>query len=427
MTPRASFQSEQAPIHGGDAPEVGDSFVVSERLLLPALAALVVRQASMSVLGPPSQRRMVTGVSQVHNETRLLGLRAEDRRAMALVSRACMTVGLPDHGAEIHGLLARCTEPLGTWLDIPSVHAVGLAYTRLVEPEDLVPTAEAQELARAYPGKAAAVEEVLFERLNELLDRQPEDSAHHDYSALREFVVRHPLCTAKQMWDLRVAPQLIKWLAELYEEVPESWEIEGVVPLCDYCGGAMRRGLVGLSCRSAACKAAHEAPELRPGVAYRAQELLRVTGSIRQYWVEPGLSEIILYDAMRAMGLDAALYPRRDEVDIATHDIGIDLKAFSSPEMLGTKFRRAIGGLVHYRVRWVVIPDALVRDVPGYLQRLKNSMGRADVDCMSVTMAIERVSRLARSKDAEHAKEVKDDRPQGSSSAPGSSEGAPRA
>ena len=85
------------------------------------------------------------------------------------------------------------------------------------------------------------------------------------------------------------------------------------------------------------------------------------------------------------------MYPFRDRVDISVGDIGIDLKTYASPETLGLKFKKGIGGLAYYDERWVVVPDWQVASVPSYLDRLRKAMGRPDVRCLSVSEAIKRV------------------------------------
>jgi hypothetical protein len=105
--------------------------------------------------------------------------------------------------------------------------------------------------------------------------------------------------------------------------------------------------------------------------------------------VEPGIDEIIQYDALVGLGLPAILYPNRDRVDIGVGKTGIDLKTYASPEILGAKFKRSLGGLAHYATKWVVVPDWQVVTTPSYLDRLRTAMERSDVRCLSVSKAIE--------------------------------------
>ena len=83
-------------------------------LVAPALAALVVRTAAQ--LHNEGMGVVVSGVTR-RPGTRV-GLSAEDRRTIALVSRARLTLGLPDTTAEIHNLLVLCTQPFGDWLPL---------------------------------------------------------------------------------------------------------------------------------------------------------------------------------------------------------------------------------------------------------------------------------------------------------------------
>lgn len=351
-------------------------------LLVPSLAALVVRLARMSLI----EDRMVAGVNRLHGSP--VGLEPEDRKAMALVSRACLTHGLPDRAGEIHDLLALCTRPLGEWLPIPEVMAAGLAGTALIHADEGIPTAEAEELAVGFAGVTASLEEQLFAKLVELLSRCSEAAGHGYYTALREFVVRHPVCTPDDLHQMSGVLSSHLWILlrqQFYEPVPSGWATADGVPICAHCGNAMRQGVAGLVCRTSACAAAAPATvsDFRP-----AGSLLRASRGIRQYWIEPGIDEIRLYDALKAQGVTAELYPFRDRVDIAVGDIGIDLKTYSSPETLGLRFQRGIGGLAYYGTRLVVVPDWQVAVTTSYLDRLKTVMRRDDVRCLSVSGAL---------------------------------------
>lgn len=354
-------------------------------LLIPSLAALVVRQAHLSLI----EGRMVAGVSRNHGIP--VGLSREDRRAMGLVSRACLTNGLPDRAAEIHELLACCTQPLGSWLNVPEVIEGGLGTTSLIHAEEGIPTAEAEELASGFSGMTAGLEEQLFAKFMEVIGRFPEETGNGYYTQIREFVVRHAVCSAEDIKKIGNDLPSILWMVlqqQFYEPVPMSWSLGDGVPICDHCGNAMKRGKAGLVCRTAACQALSSASTSK---SIPASGLLRVSRGIRQYWVEPGIDEIRLYDALVAKGIAAVLYPFRDRVDISVGDIGIDLKTYASPETLGLKFKKGIGGLAYYDERWVVVPDWQVASVPSYLDRLRKAMGRPDVRCLSVSEAFKRV------------------------------------
>ncbi|WP_133667907.1 hypothetical protein [Paraburkholderia sp. BL10I2N1] len=333
---------------------------------------------------------MVSGTSRTHGSP--VGLGPDDRRAMGAISRACLIQGLPDHGAEIHDLLALCTRPLGEWLTLPEVVHAGLNHTVLIHADDGIPTAEAEELAAGFTGMTAAIEEQLFARFMDVLSRHPEGQANAYYTKVRDFVVRNPVCNLDdfKLGLTEEVPARV-WLIiqrEFYEAVPTGWCVDGTVPICDHCGNAMKKGRAGLVCRTAACVATYPARSSR---SVAASSVMRVARGIRQYWVEPGIDELRLYDALRASGTPAELYPFRDRVDIAVGDTGIDLKTYVSPETLGQKFKRSIGGLAYYAQRLLVIPDWHVASVPSYLYRLTRTMGRDDVTCLTVSEALARL------------------------------------
>ena len=351
-------------------------------LLVPALSAFVMRQARISLI----EGRMIAGSARSANVP--VGLSSEDRKAMAMVSRACLLHGLPDRGSEVHHLLHCCTLPLGEWLAVPEVVVRGLAFTRLIDEEDGVPTAEAEELAIDFGSITASLEEQLFIKFMDVLGRFPDAMANKYYTVVREMVVRHPVGNANMITHLAEELPYQAWVLlqqQFYEPVPEAWQINGAVKLCGACGNAMKQGRAGLVCRTAACCAIMPAT---PGDDAKFSDLIRATRGVRQYWIEPGLDEIRLFDALIVMGLPATLYPFRDRVDIAVGDIGIDLKAYTSPEILGKKFNRSIGGLSYYAKKWVVVPDRLTISAPTYIARLKLAAGRDDLYFLTVSAAI---------------------------------------
>ncbi|MCG7967076.1 MAG: hypothetical protein JAY63_10790 [Candidatus Thiodiazotropha taylori] len=354
----------------------------SDSLLIPALSALVLRQAKRSLI----EHRIITGVSQKQNMP--IGLQPEDRKAMALVSRACLANGLPDHGAEIHHLLSLCSKPLGNWLSVPEVMEQGLESVCLIYKEEGLPTEEAEDLAGSFSTLTANLEEQLFSNLHDALAKQPKTLAEEYYTLIRDFVVRNPMTTEAVLHEKGKEMPAIIWkiLNQLYESVPESWAIDGKVPVCGHCGNAMKQGKASLVCRLEACSATHPSKKIRR--AAEPGELIRAKRGVRKYWIEPGLDEILLYDNLLAMGIEAQLYPHQDRVDVAVGDIGIDLKAYASPETLGNKFKKSLGGLHYYPEKWVVIPNRFIKVTPSYLERLVFAMERPNVVCLTVSDAI---------------------------------------
>lgn len=356
-------------------------------LLVSALAALVVSQAKISLL----DRQIISGMDWRPGARS--GLSVEDRKIMALVSRFSLQAGLPDGGGEIHELLNNCTKPLELWLKIPALLDAGYGSTVLIDPDYGVPTPEAQEMASTFSTVAAHLEERLFAALKEALGKYPTSSANAYYTAIREFIVRNPVVDNETLFHAsRLMPGAL-WMAvqnDYYEPVPYALASEGTITLCSRCRSMMKlvsTRSAAMRCQSRACHISFPAATGRQLVI---QDARRVKRSIHQYWVEPGIDEIRLYDALVGAGIPAELYPFQDRVDIALGDIGMDLKTYVSPEILGAKFRKGIGGLNHYGTKWLIIPDWLIASSPSYLSRLTDSMGdnAKRVRCLALSEAL---------------------------------------
>jgi hypothetical protein len=355
-----------------------------EELAIPALAALVCRQARRTLF----EDRIVAGVDMKPGTP--IGLGHEDRKAMALVSRICISRGMRDIGSEIHELLFHCTLPLGAWLPHLLVERRGLSDTVLINEEDGAPTIEAAELAAGFSSVTAGLEELLFSNFRELLEKHPRRESYGYYTAVREFVVRHPVTTSQQIRQFANNLPSTLWMLlqqSFYEPIPFGWSQHDRVTLCGHCGNAMRPASNYLRCRTSACAAASSAMPL-PEID--SVGLLRLRRGIHQYWVEPGVDEIRLYDKLRSLNIAAQLYPFMDRVDIAVGDIGIDLKSYASPELLGERIRRDIGGLRHYANKWLVVPDWLIARTAAYLDRLRHAIegNAARIRCLSATAAL---------------------------------------
>jgi hypothetical protein len=360
-----------------------------ESILVPALAALVVRQARLAVI----EGRPVSGINRYAGDQ--IGLTREDRHAMALISRAQLRHGQRDIGAEIHELLFACTKPLGDWLPLASIHADRLSQVVLLDPEEGVPTREADELAQRFVSTTASIEEQLFSRFRELLAKGSRIAAAAAYTRVREFVVRHPIATRDELAALTAdLPSTVSVLLnqEFYEPVPEGWGTFDQLSICANCRNAIQRTEAGPVCRTRACA---ESLPVHSDKNYSLPESLRLTRGLRQYWQEPGFDEVRVFDELLAAGFKPVLYPQLDTVDIEVGEVGIDLKAYISPELLAGRLDRSIGGLINYSHKWLVIPDRLIRRVPAYLERLRNAMRVARIRVLPAGAVVEEFSHHA--------------------------------
>lgn len=369
-------------------------------VVAPALAALVVRTAAQ--LHNEGMGVVVSGVDRRAGSR--VGLSAEDRRTMALVTRARLSLGLSDTTSEIHNLLALCTQPLGEWLALPEVLAEGLGPVRLIDPEQLMPTLEAEGLAEDVAGLASLVEEQLFGDFREALAKLTPAQADEVYTAVRGFVVRHSVVNQKELEAfLEDLPSGVANRVRMGFYEPLSARLDGSegVALCSRCGNLTKAhagGAGGWLCTTAACQQHGAAPmkAAQPGI-----EHFRLARGLRQYWLEPGIDEVLLLDALQVAGLSPRLYPHRDRVDIdlgADSGVGLDLKAYASPELLGRRLKKRPGGLAFYTQRWLVVPDWLANATPGYMDRLKGALGAgSSIQAMTVGQALKRALSLQES------------------------------
>lgn len=359
-------------------------------LVAPALAALVVRSAAH--LHNEAMGVVISGIDRRPGSR--LGLTEEDRRTMALVSRARLSLGLPDTTSEIHNLLALCRIPLGDWLPLPEVLEQGLAPVRLINTDQLMPTVEAESLAEDVAGLSSLVEEQLFSDFREALAKLSSAQADCVYTAVRSFVVRHPVVRMKELeLLLEDMPSAVANRVRMgfYEPLAARLDGSDGAALCTRCGNLAKERAGGWLCATAACVQHGPTTPRFEGATFG--EHFRLNRGLRQYWLEPGIDEVLLHDALAASGLAPRLYPHRDRVDIdlgAQSAVGIDLKAYTSPELLGRRLKSRPGGLAHYAKRWLVVPDWLATRTPGYLERLRGALGSSPITVMTSTQALER-------------------------------------
>lgn len=326
------------------------------------LAALVMRQTQRAY----ARDGMVTGTSL---QMREIGLDTDDRYAMALVSRHRLAAGESDVGAEIHELLAHCTRPLGEWLPQGAVPA-DLRGVRLIDPIEREPTREACELAEPFGGAIDLIEKQAFAALREALGDFPHESACKHYRIAREFVGRHPLAREQDLDGLvgelpsRVRARVQEW----YAPWPEGRGRE--VLACAHCAGPMTTRAGSPVCETVPCAAVHPATI---GSRLPAAEVLLLRWPIRRYWFEPAVDELRLRDGLAEAGVPVRMYPDLDRVDLDLGPgsaVGIDVKAYRSPELLGSRISRKPGGLLNYEQPVLVIPDWVVRQTADYVPRL---------------------------------------------------------
>ena len=216
----------------------------------------------------------------------------------------------------------------------------------------------------------------------ELVQRLRQERRLKAYSRLREKIVRSPVYERRAISDFLEAEGL-----DLVDDAIRRWSQpiplgalarDGSFKICANCGGLLyphrdRRGYPDGRCRISACL--EEVPSSRSRETVADPTGWRVfADDILAYWVGPGLAEIRLYDELRAAGLDVEIYPRDDAADVGKGvDLGIDVKSYSCPRLLGEVLSQRIGGLGIFSRRFVAIPDGMVDRRPRYLEDLREA------------------------------------------------------
>lgn len=350
---------------------------------LCAMAVRIRRDPRSSLVGSPQRTRGGPGLME------------DEMRIMAAISRRQLRAGQSDLACELFNLQASCTRPLADWF--PGINQIdeGLADLVVIDSQTGLATQEAIELAAGFGGLDAEHQQGAFETIRAELDKRPKTIADLEYTKLREFVVRHPVCDRaaiqKTLSDMAMPAALSAVVyRDIYETAPLAWSRGDSVAVCGYCGNALLldRGRTR-RCRTQSC---HYARPLKMGTPVAGGDLMCVSAPFHLYWIEPGVDEIRLYDALMANGHRPSLYPYRDRVDISLGEIGIDLKDYSSPVLLGRKLRQSIGGLAQYREKWLVIPDRRCRGGDDYRSRLIEELGTTArrLTVLSVSESIER-------------------------------------
>ena len=120
------------------------------------------------------------------------------------------------------------------------------------------------------------------------------------------------------------------------------------------------------------------------------------TNAVLAYWVGPGLDEIRIHDALAAAGRKVTLYPLADAADIGLDGlaVGVDVKTYASPIVLGARLTRTIGRLGLFARRILAVPDDKLLINRDYLPQLRAAYaGPVSIEFMTVSEAIRDLSR----------------------------------
>lgn len=320
------------------------------------------------------------------------------RRGLSLLSGLCLAAGIEDLGASVHIAMDRACEPFSTWGIAPFDVPFRYADVALIDRDLGIPTADCRELAALGGSQIIAQEDLHHSALRAAIQAFSVGQRDSAYTAIREFLVRHPAVAFADRERFVVDGGLVaaaRMVASLYRPIPAGALFGGQARLCGYCAALLWPDRDTASfpdgrCRIRQCGLAH-LESARGAEILNPVEWQLATGAAMAYWVGPGLDEIRIYDALRAAGRAAVLYPLSDAADVGVDgaDVGIDVKAYASPVVLGTKLSQSIGRLAAFRRRILAVPDDKLRLNPRYLQQLRDVYrGEHRLDFMTASQTI---------------------------------------
>lgn len=300
------------------------------------------------------------------------------RRALARLSRLCIEGGVEDIGSTIHLVMGRASGPLSGWQVPAFAPPFRFADVELVNSEFGVPTDDCRELARLGGSEIDAAEDLHHEQLRAAVQSYPAAKRHHAYTSIREYVVRNPATPLDHLHRFITQGQhahAARAIASLYRTIPQNAIAGGLARTCGRCGSllwpdrdpAYPHG----RCRVRRC--AIEGDTI-PGTIIDDPVTWRLaTSAVLAFWVGPGFDETRLYDALREAGRQPILYPQSDAADVSLDalTIGIDVKTYSSPLLLGSRLSQSIGRLALFERRIVAVPAYKLRLNARYLEDLR--------------------------------------------------------
>jgi hypothetical protein len=303
-------------------------------------------------------------------------------QGMQMLSRLCLVGEAIDIADSVHSLSDTIRRlPVGEW-GIPAfAPPFRFAEVRLLTREPVAPTEECRALAsKGQPEDA--YEDIHHRQLREIVQRVRSEKQLQIYSLLRERIVRNPVYERRELSDFLESNGVA-----IADDVMRRWSLpiplgamghDGSFNLCSNCGGLLyphrdRTAFPFGRCRIGPCL--EEVPSSISGQSIPDDTGWRVfTDDILAYWVGPGLAEVKLHDELRTAGVNVQLYPRDDAADVGRSDeLGIDVKSYSCPRLLGELLTERLGGLATFDERYVAVPDGMVNRRPRYMEDLREA------------------------------------------------------
>lgn len=310
---------------------------------------------------------------------------ATARRALARLSRLCVEGGVDDIGSSIHLVMERAARPFSEW-GVPSF-AIPFRYAdvELANSEFGVPTDDCRELARLSGSELEAAEDLHHEQLRSAVQSYAAAKRHQAYTSIREFAIRNPATPLNELnrfITMGEHAHAARAVASLYRAIPQSALTGGKARRCGRCGSVLwpvrHPGYPDGRCRIRRCSI--EGDPIPGDVIDEPATWRLATAAVLAFWVGPGIDEVRLYDALRDAGRAPTLYPQADAADVGLKglEIGIDVKSYASPLLLGSRLTKSIGRLALFDRRIIAVPDYKLILNRAYLDDLRDAYRGAE-------------------------------------------------
>lgn len=295
------------------------------------------------------------------------------QHALDRTAVACLLAG-ERPPASLAELVARCRDiPLEDWpLQLPEGTAG--PGDLLLDPVSGRPTDLCHEWAET--GADPAVRHRDRQIVHAALMLCREHGEEGSYSAFRGLLVRRPVLTAADMFEV-LGDMLLEPVHELirliYQEVPRSYRRDGAYVQCGRCLTLLTPlGAADWWCERDRCRRAGPPPVGRYLHEAEVGTVLQLERALRQFVTGPGRAEADLERELRSLGLTVEMWPGYDAYDLLVvfpdgRRWAIDVKDWASPYFLG-KAAAPVRRNPPYDDAFWVVPRHRVDARPDYQQ-----------------------------------------------------------
>lgn len=323
------------------------------------------------------------------------------RRVFDLGAARNLDAGFAAWPTDLHGLMARAQQPLFRWAPDMSWDLGGEYFATLLLENGEVST-DCRALALPGGDPEGEIEENLGYEMLIGLCRDRVDGEDL-YRSWRRTVIENvvmPSWSSTILMDplLATLERSDEIVEAFYDRVPDSFAVNGILPLCTISGTILRRDgrAFHTECRQPeavrrAREGVHDALKYRPGMLYLKR-------AFRTFWALPGLAELELERRLTARGWSTVLWPGLDQVDLVAvspdgRRLAVDVKDYVSPARLAARFAGFKAFEADHDCR-LVIPDYLIEVDPHFEARfdaLRAANGRPAVSLSTVSDLVEEV------------------------------------